>query len=668
MDTGSLRRAPDGPPLRLLPVVPWFTDRDDALADLRAAVTAEPDRTAVVVSGPVGVGKTALATKLCRELVPAFPDGVCHLDLVAEGCLRDGTVGWPDVVDTMLAFLGHRPTEFGSYFDRVGVLHQTFAASRALIVLDGVPLEPELARLLPPTGPSAVLAISRDPIHRSPELLARGVQAYRLAELPPAQRRVLVRRFAAAGGADVDPPEDHDWAGYGRDGLHGLIRGLAVRVAARPRVLPSDDPPVPSDPGTGGHADAAATRDPIGSLVAGTSGARRELLAVLLAHPGPWLGAEVVPEAQRPILANLARSGVLADLGADRYAFAELDPDSRLRALRDNGFVDDAAVLEPVAHRYLSLAYAADVAVLGPDRLRLPGLPARAGGTEPGWRAADALAWLERQRPNLEALVRLLYEAGRHELVGDLCETLWALYTKRPGFAGATDTYRLGVRSAVAAGSRWAEVKLRAELARAVQETGDHAGAHEQLRQCRRLADTVGDWSLRAMVAEVTGRQYLAERQYPTAMRHYAEARAAYREHRHRRGESLVLRSMALCLARSGAAGAAVEHAREAVRLAEELGEPGWRGRALLALAEVQYACGDPGAARHTAGEAIEVFADRREWVLLARGAELAARIARDTGDPAGEVRALRQAIDAHRSAGNPLIRSLVDRLASLAA
>ncbi|MFE0062302.1 hypothetical protein [Streptomyces sp. NPDC059003] len=186
--------APDAPPAprQLLPVPATWTDRRAALRDLDAMAANRPDHASalVVVSGPGGVGKTALANKWLAQHAADCTAGYLYAELTrrpAEG----GDAVARQVLRHFLASLGHAPGtddvdglaawwRSASYGLRLGILLDNAGAQDVLPLLPG--------------GPGHLVAVtSREPLD---PMAAHGAIPYPLGPLEPAVAERLVARIA----------------------------------------------------------------------------------------------------------------------------------------------------------------------------------------------------------------------------------------------------------------------------------------------------------------------------------------------------------------------------------------------------------------------------------------------------------------------------------------
>ena len=191
-----------------------FTGRAAAAADLVGVLDAAEPGAVVVLGGPAGVGKTALAVRCAHRLAGRFPDGRVLAGLRGAG----GTARDPaEVVAALVRELGTRP----------GRLRDLVSGRSVLIVLDDAADEAQVRAVLAATGDAVVLVTSRR------HLAGLESVRHRVLELMPDDE--AVRLLAAILGPDrvTDEPA-------GALALAAACGGLplAVRIAgARLAVL-----------------------------------------------------------------------------------------------------------------------------------------------------------------------------------------------------------------------------------------------------------------------------------------------------------------------------------------------------------------------------------------------------------------------------------------------
>ncbi|ARF72631.1 AfsR family transcriptional regulator [Kitasatospora albolonga] len=199
-----------------LPAAPRdFTGRREELRDL-LAVLGSADERVVIVSGPAGSGKSALALRAAHLLGDGFPDGRFHVRVRRE----DGTTRTPAEVLGALGRLSGAPVPAGQEGaagpegapegagggaaavsqDAEDAWQEWLSQHRALIVLDDVPDEASVRGLLPRSGPSSVVLTARGqlaglaPVHR-----------IALASLADGEALELLGKLIGAGRLRTDP-------------------------------------------------------------------------------------------------------------------------------------------------------------------------------------------------------------------------------------------------------------------------------------------------------------------------------------------------------------------------------------------------------------------------------------------------------------------------------
>lgn len=169
-----------GPGLVLLPPdTADFTGRKDQTAELLDVLAH--GGTVAIVTGPTGVGKTALAGRVAHRLTDQYPDGQVYVRLRHD----DGS---PRSRGSVMAELGR----WSGLADRMpddpitatALWRSWLADRRVLLVLDGAPDEVHVRPLLPCDGPSSAVVTSRTQ-------LAGLTPAYRVDVAPHSSAEAL---------------------------------------------------------------------------------------------------------------------------------------------------------------------------------------------------------------------------------------------------------------------------------------------------------------------------------------------------------------------------------------------------------------------------------------------------------------------------------------------
>lgn len=266
-------------PHQLHPAVPDFTGRTAALRRLDRSRVRRAS--GVVVSGPAGIGKTALGLAWAHRRHADFPDGQLFADLrgttrpadpltVLHGFMRD--LGFP------AAAIPDDPAQAAADF-------RAYAAGRRLLVfLDDARDADQVLPLLPGTGGAFTIVTARNPMERvearsdidALELdgmdtaEAEALLLRRIGTAPsPAATASLAPLIARCGGlplalsiaADLlgDPAPTGRHRAAGRTGLQTVLDESFQRLGAPQRRLYLTLAPLPG-PGVPGHLALALAR------------------------------------------------------------------------------------------------------------------------------------------------------------------------------------------------------------------------------------------------------------------------------------------------------------------------------------------------------------------------------------------------------------------------
>ncbi len=570
-------------PVMLPATVPGFTGRARELRAL-SGLLRRPDGPVLItaISGPAGVGKTALAVHWARRAAADFPDGQLYVNLRGFG--PADPLPPAEALRAFLDALGVPAARLPATLDgRQALCRSLMDGRRMLIVLDNARDPAQVRPLLPATPTAMVLITSRSELAglvasdgaRTLTLdVLSGTEAYQLIAARLGETRLAAEPEAA-------------------DELIGLCARLPLALAiTAARAV--------AHPGFALAALAAELRDAKGRLDALSTGEdatdvravlswsyqnlqspAARMFRLLGLHPGPEITAAAaaslagtgLAEARR-LLRELTRCHLLAEPAAGRYAFHDLlrAYAAEQAAALDNDDDRRAATGRMLDH-YLHTARSADLQ-LNPLRepiTRLPP-PPRCGVTpETMGSRQRALAWFEAELQVLQAIVNLAAETGFDVhawqipwAMVDFLDTRgywreWAA-TQRPAVAAAT---RSGDVAGQAAATRL--------LASACARLGEYGQARVHLADCLGLYQQLGDRSGEARAHQSLS--WIAERQsaHADALDHSEQALRLFRLAGNRPGQASALNSVGWCHALLGDPQQAQRYCREALALNQEL-------------------------------------------------------------------------------------------------
>ncbi|MEU6878831.1 ATP-binding protein [Streptomyces sp. NPDC046712] len=410
------------------------------------------------VAGLAGIGKTALARSCAAEAVARgwYPGGAVFVDLNGYAPDPADHVMPQHVFAPMHHALGGQGQLDADPRGQAAQYHRLLAERAAegrpvLLVLDNASTTTQLADLLPRSRTHRALITSRH------TLSARGSRTLVLGTLGPADARLLVEEQLTLLVAD-DPRVRND-----PDGTERLCRlcghlPLALHIATA--LLARDPDRKPGDLAdelAGAHRRLDVLDDGERAVRAAFDLSYRRLtpeqarlFRLLPLNPGPHISPEAVErlvdvdhnEAGR-LIRELARAHMIERAGEGLWRQHDLIRAYAIELLGQEGDDQDEASNRLLDH-YIALAAEA-VSIM------------RGGRPTPHFGNRDeALAWFDREHPNLQAAISMTATFGDSDGALRLQEGLVALHAYR----GQTTEWEAAARSAV----------------RFAMEAGDHAG------------------------------------------------------------------------------------------------------------------------------------------------------------------------------------------------
>ncbi|RPK94063.1 BTAD domain-containing putative transcriptional regulator [Streptomyces sp. ADI98-10] len=580
-------------PVDLLPRAPrGFHGRAAELAALSRSAAGEAP--VCLVTGPAGVGKTALALQWAHRNPALFPDGRLFADL--RGFSAAGEPALIDVLREFLLALGVSPRRVPESVPAAAALFRSLTARRRLlVVLDNARDSATVRTLLPGGADCVTLVTSR---HRLEGLIASdAARPVPLDTLETddgtallagvlGEERVLAEPVAARRLSELC------------GGLPLALRVTAARLAGRPGwTLAALAGELADERGRLAYLDvddtgvAAALRLTVQHLPPGTV----HQFARLGHHPGghydPYAAAALAgtdPVTARAALEQLAAAHLVTETAPGRWVLHDL---VRLYARSLDPASAREALVGVLDHCIATALAAADTAEPGGEPcFVLPADYRRPSAVQDFADRAEAMRWLATEREDLALTALAAREAGLDDRAWRIILLQWPQMVWR-----ARDSWspllELALESARAEKDAYAESRVLTLLGWVMTEEGRTAEAAALLERSPVLAREAGD-----PLGEATALVNLALVQaelgaLPTALENCARAVELAEGDPHT--EMLTLQHLARMHLTAHRPEEALACARAALDLGPEHEEAGRRSLLLAVCGEAQLALGD---------------------------------------------------------------------------
>jgi DNA-binding SARP family transcriptional activator/tetratricopeptide (TPR) repeat protein len=535
---GAAAAAPPAIPRQLPPDPGDLVGRGDLIAEASWLLGRPPDRAVpvVVVSGPGGIGKTALALRVAHLSSERYPDGQLYTELRGP----DGQPTAPSEILAQFLRAFGMPTVPEGTAERVSTYRTLLAGRRVLVVLDDAADGAQIRDLIPANPACGVLVTARQ---RLPEIGG----AHHVPPLEPLQRAAATQLFVrVVSDSRIDLRGERDAVAR----VVALCGGLplALRIAGALRV---HDHPRP----TAELADRLARQGPdaltYGELsVARTIGAgfdrldddARRLFLELGMLPLPsfalWTAAALRREGgadAAEVLSQLAASNMIELAEPEvRYRFHDLTREyAARRAIAEYaGEGDRAAVLTQAYRALLTLTRRAHAALYGGDFEVIHSDVPDWDAPRPVLAEVDEapLEWFEKERLNIKAAVTRCADLGLTGICWDLAVSAHEFYTVRGYFDDWRATHTAALGACRDAGDRRGEGIVLACLGQPALVASRREGV-SGLAELQRSADLLAECgdrhgqaiALRTLANALRRRGQLARplAQFSEALAHY---------------------------------------------------------------------------------------------------------------------------------------------------
>lgn len=646
-------------PAQLPPRVGHFTGRSQELRALDRALDSAGDTHVTVISGPGGMGKTALALQWAHAVRDRFPDGQVFLDL--RGHAGEAAVPPAEALAHVLRSLGvagDQPSDPGML---ASTYHSLLDGKRVLVVLDNAATVDQVRPLVPATTTNALVVTCRRPM---PSLATyHAVHELRLDALSGDDAVALLRGVVGAR-VDREPAEAaRIAAGCGRMPL--ALRIAAARLVARPRsTLHALAAELSGDDRLDAlrvEGDTRSVRTVFASAYRTLTAPAARLFRLLSLHPGATFDRHLAAAlAGLPVagadraLGELVDAYLVAETESGRFAVHDLIRSYAAECARaDSTGPARVEAAERLVDWYLGVADAANRAL---DRGRDPVVPVLRHPLPVLPFAPDhqgTLAFLDGERENLLPVVRFAAEHGRDAAAWQLTYLLTGFFGSRGRWSDRVEICRLGLAAAQRLGDRAAEGLMRSGLGVALVITRRYDEALDCLYPALEIARATGDRHREGHVANNIATAYAGLRQFDLALEAYLRALDVHRANDDQLGVALACNNIGTAHLRLGRPDRSFPHLHRALGISRAIDNPRIEAGILCSLGEAYLGRGEHDRALGRFRQALDIrrsIGDRRHEVdtltgigstHLARGDlaeavehfQAALRLARDLAD-----------------------------------
>jgi DNA-binding SARP family transcriptional activator/DNA polymerase III delta prime subunit len=675
-----------------LPVdVADFVGREGLVDQLVGLLDDERTVPIVALSGPPGVGKTALAVHAAHRVAGQFADGQLYVDLQgATAGLRP--LAPLEVLGRFLRALGVDPAGIPAGLEEASAAFRSQAAGRRLLVVaDNAAGAAQLAPLLPAGPGCGVLVTSRGVLSA-----LHGARHLHLEVLEQAEATELLRRVAGPQRLDADPRAAAELVGWcGR--LPLALRIAGARLAARPawpvRALAErladaygrlDELELAE---IGMRASFQVSYQQLSDSPEGLDRAAAEAFGLLGLLDGPEVGVPVAarlldaPEqAAERALERLADAHLLETPAPGRYRLHDLlRLYARELALEQHPEPTRATAIGRALGFYAATTWQT-LRLLRPGDYRLARADQRwrKGGLE----FADdraALGWLEAERANLLAAVEQAAEQAAGpgvpaELAIQLAEALFGFFWVRGHWDDSARVSLIALGVARRLGDRVGEAQANSDLGNMCWKQGRYDQALARHQESLAIWRELGDRWGQAASLNGLGLVHQWQGRYERALARHQESLAIRRELGDRRGQAGSMLNLGIVYGRLGRYDEALACLRESLALDRELGDRWGQSGSLLWLGELHERQGRYEEAQSCQQESLAIereLGDRHSQAYSLRclgvlhqrqgradqalaDLEESLALSRELGDPYGEAATLRELGVTLRGLGRP--------------
>jgi tetratricopeptide (TPR) repeat protein len=620
------------PAPRQLPAPPsGFVNRTAHLQTLDATLEAGRTRTRAVsaVTGPPGVGKTALALHWAHRVRDRFPDGDLYVDMHGYGPGSPLTA--EQALDVFLRSFGVEPCAIPESLDeRASLYRSLIGGKRMLILIDNSMSARQIRHLLPGSHDCLTLVTSRSSM---PSLIAReGADRMPLDVLAIEDALELLAEVIDDGRTEADESGALRVVEHcGR--LPLALRVVAERASARPHLTMSDLADELAAEQL--RLDAlSADEDELIDVRAVFSWSYRSLDArqrLVFRFLGLHRGAEMstapvsiltglpAPELRRHLL-ELCDAHLVQQTGPDRFRLHDLLRVYAIeRCQREEAERTRTDAIRRMMAWYLHAADRARQAIL-PYSNAVPLVPLEADSLPRFEDARQAMDWFGLERMNLLNLLDQAMDLGQYDIAWKLPVVTDGLFELGSYWIEWREIHEEGIKAAEIIGDELGIAANVYSLGDAHWRAGRRAEARDAYERSATLAHGIQHLWLEAFSQRGLGHLVLEDGDAAAARSRFEAALELFRLGGFPRGEGQALRSLAEAHDADGDTDTALAFAREAVAKYASIDDPWSLAWGRLAFGRIAGGAGLPEQAETALRECIETFRQFNDMRSAAMG------------------------------------------------
>jgi len=653
-------------PRQLPGPVPQFVGRDAELAALTelARLAARSSPATVVISaigGTAGVGKTALAVHWAHQVSRRFPDGQLYVNL--RGYDPDQPVAAADALAGFLRALGVGGQDIPTGEDeRAARYRSVLAGKRMLVVLDNARDVAQVRPLLPGSAGCAVVVTSRDGLAG---LVSRDGAARIDLDLLPLADAVALLGDLIGSRASAEPDSAAELARLCCR-LPLALRVAAELAAARPAAGLADlvaelgDQQRRLDLLDAGGDPRTAVRGVLSWSYQHLSQASARAFRLAGLHPGPdlddcalaALAGISLAEATRAF-GDLGCAHLAQPAGPGRHGMHDLlRAYARDLAASIDGELEGRAALTRLFDYYLSAASNAMDVLVPEEAHRRPQVTSTAASVPGMSSEAEARAWLDRERPNLVAVVVHCAGHGWARHATDLAGTLFRYLMHGSHLPEALTIYSHALQAARQSGQAAAEAEALNGLGGIGIMKGHFrdAASHYQaaLTRYRQCDDRAGE----ARVLQNLGVTEQALHDFWPAADYFRQAIGAFDDAGDSLGAARALTNLAAVETELDLDDQASDHLQRALLVFREANDEVFEAGALTQIGELSLRRGELTQAAADFEQAMAIFSRIDLTVGVANGLFNRGEVSLRQGEYRQAIGYLQEALTLHRETG----------------